>query len=105
MKIGDIKGQLLAERFQAAVLASDGTLLESCDALMDLRGYMGQDILSEIPIFIGLRHAILTLQDEVFRIPMIQFEFEGKTHIYSFEFRKDADTGNVIWLIFNNSDF
>lgn len=99
MNSDSIKRQLADTYFQVVVLDEEGRLVECDHHLLDLSEWMGEPVLEQFEMFVGLTEAILAMSpgDPPLTMPIVEFSWEGEKHLFNHEFRR-IESG-LVWIL------
>ncbi len=101
MNLDELKLAALAGEYQVATIDPDGTLLNSCHSLIDLRDSIGKPFFDHFSIFCGLHPEVMSLNesDPELCVPKVSApEFRTDEHL-DFRFRFRGKGRSVLLLI------
>lgn len=101
MNVEQLKQKITARRHQLVHLAADGRLLASCETILPLGTFQGQQVLPTFHNFDGMMPAILALRagDEPIALPAGDLVYQDQAHSLSHEFWVEAEMDGILWLM------
>ncbi|MFK7924514.1 MAG: hypothetical protein AB8H47_21335 [Bacteroidia bacterium] len=106
MKLKDLKCQLLDHQHQIIIFDLQGTILDSCNAIVDLNQISGDSIFDKWPVLESIRPALTNLADlEIpLRLPAVELSLPTLKGIFDFEFSIHPENpAHIIWMMIDQT--
>ena len=106
MNLKDLKYQYLQHRAQVIVFHKEGTILNSCHALVDIKTLVNSSAYTLFPLVQGMKEVFKTLKasSAPISLPAVDFSLQGRAGFYDMEFRTHPDDSTIIlWFLLDNT--
>ncbi len=103
MAINKYKIEYLANKAQVVVFTNRGTLIETCDALLDISIYKSQSLFEAFPFLESLQESLTAIEiGKELYFPRVEYHYKGKDWVFDFTFyRSTHNPKHLVWVIQN----
>jgi len=106
MNLKELKLSLIESKTQVIVFGKDGTILDSCQSMVNIAPFIKSSLYDMDPLFKSMEFQIRNLDtspEDIF-IPCVEFDFIGRKGFYDFQICVHPDSPQLrAWLIIDNS--
>ena len=103
MAINKYKIEYLSNKAQVVVFTNRGTLIETCDALLNISIYKSQSLFEAFPFLESLQESLAAIEigAELY-FPRVEYSYKEQEWVFDFTFYRSSHNANhIVWVIQN----